>query len=340
DEYRQRLANIDLGSRETVASEFEKAKSFWLKFPVKYMHSLKNSDCAGEYIYESKNVRDSYRVRGAEDCRFVQNLILGPSKDCYDHLGWGDGAELVYYCQQVGSGAYNVRFCNSCFLQCRDMQYSIACISSNNLFGCISLRKKEYCILNKQYSKEEYEALMPKIIEHMNAMPYVDAQGRTYKYGDFFPLDMAPCAYNETLAQEFFPITKEAAEAMGSRWADTTSREYKITVPAKDMPDNIKDVSDAILQETIGCEHAGNCLDGCSVAFRIIPKELEFYRSVGIPLPRMCFRCRHMSRVALRNQPGLYERTCAKCGKPISTPYAPDRPEIVYCETCYQQEVV
>jgi len=25
----------------------------------------------------------------------------------------------------------------------------------------------KYCILNKQYSKEEYEELVPKIIEHM-----------------------------------------------------------------------------------------------------------------------------------------------------------------------------
>jgi hypothetical protein len=39
--------------------------------------------------------------------------------------------------------------------------------NSSNLFGCIGLRGKEYCILNKQYTKEEYEALVPKIIEKM-----------------------------------------------------------------------------------------------------------------------------------------------------------------------------
>ncbi len=37
-----------------------------------------------------------------------------------------------------------------------------------NCFGCISLRNASYCILNKQYTKEEYEALVPQIIEHMS----------------------------------------------------------------------------------------------------------------------------------------------------------------------------
>jgi len=53
------------------------------------------------------------------------------------------------------------------------------------------LRNKQHCILNKQYSKEEYEALAPKIIQHMNDMPYTDKKGRVYKYGEFFPTELA-----------------------------------------------------------------------------------------------------------------------------------------------------
>jgi len=33
-------------------------------------------------------------------------------------------------------------------------------------------------------------------------------------------------------------------------------------------------------------------------------------------------------------------RNCAKCEKEIETAYRPDQKEIVYCEQCYQQEVV
>jgi len=35
----------------------------------------------------------------------------------------------------------------------------------------------------------------------------------------------------------------------------------------------------------------------------------------------------------------IYDRQCDKCGVEIKTSYAPDRPEIIYCEKCYQQEV-
>jgi hypothetical protein len=54
---------------------------------------------------------------------------------------------------------------------------------SSNLFGCIGLRGKEYCILNKQYTKEEYETLVPKIIEKMKA----DGE-----WGEFFHQRISP----------------------------------------------------------------------------------------------------------------------------------------------------
>lgn len=55
--------------------------------------------------------------------------------------------------------------------------YSNWADNSSNIFGCIALRNKKYCILNKQYSKQEYEELIPKIKKHMDEMPYVDKKG-------------------------------------------------------------------------------------------------------------------------------------------------------------------
>lgn len=48
-----------------------------------------------------------------------------------------------------------------------DAYYCDSCHNSEYLFGCIGLKRSKYCVLNKQYSKEEYEALVPRIIEHM-----------------------------------------------------------------------------------------------------------------------------------------------------------------------------
>jgi hypothetical protein len=54
--------------------------------------------------------------------------------------------------------------------------------------------------LNRQYTKEEYELLVPKIIEKMMS----DGE-----WGEFFPAILSPFGYNETVAQEYFPLTRE-----------------------------------------------------------------------------------------------------------------------------------
>lgn len=226
------------------------------------------------------------------------------------------------------------------------------CFNSNkNCFGCIGMRNKSYCILNKQYMKEEYEALLPKIIEHMNAMPYMDKKGKSHFYGDFFPTEISQFMYNETSAQEFFPLTKEKAEAKGFPWKEQKEKNYSITIQTADLPDHIEDVSDDITSAIIGCEHAGKCSDQCATAFRIIPDELQFYKAQGLPLPHLCPNCRHYERVVNRNPNKLWHRTCmcdkthahhenGACSSEFETSYSPDRLEIVYCEKCYQQEVM
>jgi hypothetical protein len=48
-----------------------------------------------------------------------------------------------------------------------------------------------------------------------------------------------------------------------------------------------------------------------------------------------------MVRIKRVNPPKLWHRKCMKegCQNEFETSYAPERPEIVYCEKCYQQEV-
>ena len=114
----------------------------------------------------------------------------------------------------------------------------------------------------------------------------------------------------------------------------------------------------------------------CTQAFRIIPQELDFLRKMNLPLPRLCPNCRHYQRIKQRNPLKLWHRRCQCSGltsenkvytntashphhmelppsvgtptaKPVGacpnefeTTYAPERPEIVYCEACYLREVV
>jgi len=62
-------------------------------------------------------------------------------------------------------------------------------------------------------------------------------------------------------------------------------------------------------------------------------------KKLELPLPRECPKCRENIRFNRMTMPGLFDRKCDKCGIDVRTPYSPDRPEIIYCEKCYQQEV-
>jgi hypothetical protein len=227
--------------------------------------------------------------------------------------------------------------------------YSINCHSSSNLFGCCGIKKKNYCILNKQYTKEQYEELIPKIIKQMNDLPYIDSRGCIYKYGEFLPSEISFFAYNETIAQEYFPLDKKMARKHGYKWNEEKERNYKIDIKNEDIPDTIETTKEDILGKVIECEHKGKCNEQCTEAFKIIESELQFYKRMNLPIPHLCPNCRHYKRLKQRNPLELWHRQCmcdkdnhihkGKCEVEFKTPYSPDRPEIVYCEKCYQQEV-
>ncbi len=363
ESYAAKIKSFNLGSYDAVEQMKKRAQEFWLRFPNKFIEGLHNTNVSGNYVDHSKNVRNSLFVREGENLRFCQYLQELPgSKECYDYSVWGDNNEFIYECHACGLGTQNLRFCLLTQEDAHDMEYSVVCNTTSHLFGCVGLRKKQYCILNKQYSKEEYEALVPKIRAHMKTMPYKDKQGRVYAYGEYFPIEMSPVAYNESMAQEYFPLTKEAALAQGYKWRDTAQRDYKITIKSQDLPNDIHDVQDAITEEVIGCGHEGKCNQLCVTAFRITPDELTFYRKIGVPLPRLCHNCRTFERLKQRTGLKLYDRACAcagarsensiysntvkhfheagRCPNKFETAYRPDQPEIVYCEQCYQAEVV
>ena len=194
-----------------------------------------------------------------------------------------------------------------------------------HLFGCVGLIRKKYCILNKQYTKEEYEKLVPRIIEQMK---------KTGEFGEFFPIELSVFGYNDTMAQEYFPLTREDALKKKCNWNDyvKVKPEGLKYIPAKDVPGSIVDISDDICKWVLACEKDG-------AFFKITPWELKFYRREKLPIPTFCHDCRHFERKEKINPRKLYDRTCAQCNAPIKTTYAPNRPEIVYCENCYLESL-
>ena len=338
EEYEKFLDSNFIGSYKTHFKNLKKLNELRLKIPHRYARIYKSVNSDGDDLSEVKNTHDSYSSDQAEDSRFLF-FCRNKTKDCYDTSFQGFNAELVY---EVGHGfagsntAFSIRN-----LANENTFYSEECQNCLNIFGCEGLRKRKYCILNKQYTKEEYEKLIPKIKQHMNNMPYIDKKGRVYKYGEFFPSELSPFYYNETIAQEYFPFDKKEALDQGHSWTEIEERSYEVDIRANDIPDNIKDIDDGIIGKVIQCAHEGRCREQCTEAFKIINEELKFYKRMNLPLPRLCPNCRHYQRLKQRNPLKLWHRKCMKegCKNEFETSYAPGRPEIVYCEKCYQQEV-
>ena len=178
----------------------------------------------------------------------------------------------------------------------------------------------------------------------MNEMPYEAKDGNVYRYGEFYPIELSPFGYNESCAMETNALNKDEALEKGYKWQDNIQRTTgKETLKPENIPDSIDDIDDSILEEILACME-------CKRNYKIVPNELIFYKKMKIPLPRKCFYCRHAARIARRNPFKLWHRTCmcekeghfheaGSCVVEFETSYAPERPEIVYCEKCYQAEV-
>ncbi len=310
------------GSYKRMVEELEKFNNFRLQFPKKENHNLSAINSIGDYLNNTKNVKYSFEVRGSgENSKYVFSC-KGP-KDCIGITGYGVNGEQLLECVSTGFssnviGSYSIE-------QSQNILYSFSCLSSNHdLIGCDSLKNSKYCILNKQYSKEEYEKIREHIVKELTDLGI---------YGLMMPPELSPFAYNETIGQDNMPLTREEALAQGFRWEDDIQKtEGKETLKKEDIPDHIKDIEDSITKEILACKD-------CNRNYKITEQELLFYKKMNLPIPRMCFYCRHKDRVFRRGPYKFWNRNCAKCDKEIVTNYAPQRPEIVYCEKCYQNEV-
>jgi hypothetical protein len=306
----EKKEQIRQGNVDVLLKEF---KDFAIKQINKYCYIQKSVRSAGNYIINAKNCIDCFHGYDAENCKYGYH-VWRDSKDNMDVSTVGRGAELIYESINTGINTYNIKFGIQNWNGNSDQTYCESCSGSSNLFGCISLHGKNYCILNKQYTKEEYEELLPKIIEHMKS---------TKEYGEFFPSALSLFPYNETVALDHFSLSKEQAIAQGLSWKDQEEKNVNIG------------------GDIIGCSHKGECSDRCTIGFKIIQAEKDFYEKMGLPIPKLCPNCRHFERLKQRNPLKLWHRKCMKpgCTNEFETSYSSDRPEIIYCENCYNNEV-
>ena len=355
EEYAKESAKIRMGSWTETEKIKAEAAAFFLTKPRKFMQGRKNQNVSGNDIYESKNVLDSYIVERAEECRFVHMLryFNGGTNYAYDYTMFGVGAELMYEDAWCGLHCHNVKF-SLWNYGTSDAEYCVGCHYSKNMFGCVGVRKKEFCIFNKQYTEGEYRDLVSAIKKQMMEIPYKDAKGNLYRYGEFFPGNLSPFGYNQTIAQEFCPRGEEMCRSEGFGWYTGDRGALPASLHWRELPDSIEDVSDDILSKPILCKAYDENPDAavnhnCTRVFKIIPQELVLYEKMGVPLPRSCHNTRHHYRMAKLNPFRTWTRQCmceeknhgheGACAQMLETTFSPERPGTVFCEQCYLKNV-
>jgi len=329
EEFEKFISENINGSYDRIEELKKKVLENWRSRPQRAAFVDRSVNSRGNLINASKNCESCWLADKTEDSKNI--LFTIEVKDSYDTTSvWG--GELLYEFMAGAEKLSNNKFSTGILEGCTDLEYAYFLANAHSCFGCFNIRKNDYCILNKKYTKDEYENLVSQIKKHMEAVPYTDRAGKIYKYGEFLPIDMSPFGYNETVAYEYFPIEEQEAVGKGLDWGKYQSESQ----PFSDyvIPDNISEVGDDIGDKVLKCEVSRK-------GYRIIPSELAFYRRFNLPIPRIAPFERHRQRLRfIADHLTLHPRTCGKCDKAIDSVYKAEEFPMVYCEQCYQAEVV
>jgi len=172
-EYEKRIASLNLSSSIHRGLIQERVEALRRKTPNLGVHQFSCEDCIGNHLTESKNCYRCHDSFALEDCFYC--IETNGNKNCADHTVCFEN-EWCYQC--IHSPLNNT--CNFLF-QCDYCSDSEFCAFSKNLkncFGCVYMENKEYYILNKPFTPQEYRKEVERIKSelqasgHYNLLPY------------------------------------------------------------------------------------------------------------------------------------------------------------------------
>ncbi len=320
EEYLQEMKKYRLNSYKEVERLKKEFNELVRKEAIhKENQNIKIINSEWDYLTECKNCHQSCFAEKSEDCSYIMRAF--DNKDVFDSVG-PFKCQLCYNSAQF-TDCYNLK--HSVYsTNCRDSEYLDNCLDCENCFGCVSLKKKRFCILNKQYPKKEYEALVIKIKEKMKKDGIID---------NFFPYSMAYIGFNLSLANIYFPETKEKIEELGGYWEELEKTETN-DLQISQFIDDIEDVGEGILKKAFICEKTGQ-------PFNIANREFNFLKKNSIPLPRQYPDVRNIERLKKMFSFKETKKHCIFCNKEIISHYPPELGyEKFACEDCYQREII
>lgn len=300
-------------------------EKFWelvKSLPINASRNINTTNVSGVLVENAQNLYDVTDFKNSENVRHSDSVLS--HKDSMDILFSGGNSHHLYMTSNIGSQASNVKFSMSS-KYCTDSEFIFNSKNLTNCFMCYGLENKSYCVLNKQYSPEEYWLLVDKIKSDMLIRG---------EYRESMDLKFSAQAYNFSMASISYPMSDANALSLGAYIAkepETNATGIEV-IAAEDVPDTIDLVDDSILPKAILCEKTGR-------PFRITDSELAFYRKMKLPLPRIHPSNRLERKYRFSPCGTRFYSNCAKCGLNIQSIFNPEEGYNLHCEKCYQNEV-
>lgn len=320
EQYVEKVKDFQTGSYKKIQEYIKKYQEIKKAYPKRFEIGNKNEDVSGDLIFNSKSIQDCYLVKDCENSANIFNMW--GTKDSLDVVCFGVETEQVYCSTSIGNKSNNIKFSWSCYMSSYNIEYSSLALNCHDCFGCAFARKIDHAIFNKKYSEKEYHEKVSLLKEKMKERG---------EYGQMFPPNLIPFAYNESIAQLNMPLSKKEAEKRGFRWVEkevSTLSPEKIYKPK----DNIHDIEWSNLDgKALVCEESQR-------PFKIVKQEFEFYKKFNIPLPRLHPEIRLFRRYPTEIMFNLHEAKCDSCKTPLKT--SMPEGDRVLCETCYQKNIL
>jgi len=326
EEYEQKMSQINTASRKVLA-EYQQKFAQILKTAIhRGVNNVKAENCLGDLLHNSRNCFYCFKSfkGGVEDSRYICDVEK--ASDLMDVFG-GNNFSLCYESTGIAE-SQSIKFSLHIRNNSQNLEYCQECQNCQDCFACIGLKNKKYCIFNQQFSEMAYWQMLDKIKTEML---------RKGEYGEFFPLSISLAPYYDSSAQVEFPLTKEEILNNGWRWQEQVKSDIDLSqfavIQAKDLPDDIANVSDDILNKVVICEQTQK-------PFRLTGLELDFYRKHNLPLPIIHPLQRLKNRFAFRHPFRLWQYPCSLCGQPMHSCWDPAKHYKVFCDPCYLKEIV
>lgn len=319
EEYNEKLKSFNLGSYNQIQKLKEHFNIMIKDVAVHRLNfNIKAYNSSGNNLL---NVNNCYNCNTISDTENSANCIRGTKINNSINCGGCWYGELNGN-SSCCSNSYDIKY--SVWSQSRFSEYLDLCIDCESCFGCIGLKKKKNCILDKQYTKEEYEKLKIIIIDNMK---------KSGEYGKFLPYSMGAGPFNLSTSYFYFPnTTKEDIIALGGYWDEIDESNIK-GMSTDELPDLIDDINESICDKALICRETG-------WRFNISKNELAFYKQNNIPLPRKHFDMRIRDLISHYMVLSSFPYKCCYCHKDINAFYYEEWGyKNIACEECYQQNL-